>query len=100
MPRKTDKSPSEAAPADVAAETAVPSPGAVERVGQTLERALDPLTTAFKRVGLRRGEKREAPAAAPAAEAAPAEAAPAIRKFRRFIGSLQTASSLPETLVA
>ena len=46
--------------------------GPVDAVGQTLERALDPLTSALKRAGLARGEK---PAAATSAPAKPRKAA-------------------------
>ena len=46
MPRKTDKAVAKPAPA---AEPVAVAPGAVERVGQTLERALDPLASAIKR---------------------------------------------------
>ena len=46
--------------------TSKSSTGPVDAVGQTLERALDPLTSALKRAGLTRGEKAPATATAPA----------------------------------
>jgi glutamate N-acetyltransferase/amino-acid N-acetyltransferase len=53
----------------------------VEVVGQTLERAFDPLTSALKRAALKRADKQsrqfsEAPQAQPAAPAAPGKAMP------------------------
>ena len=66
MPSKTDKTLAKpAAQADAA------TPGAVERVGQSLERALDPLTSALKRATRRRDDK-------PAAKAAPAPGKPGL----------------------
>lgn len=49
----------------------------VEVVGQTLERALDPLASMMKRAGLRNADRRSRPHDAPAEAAAPATAAAA-----------------------
>ncbi|OYX90021.1 MAG: bifunctional ornithine acetyltransferase/N-acetylglutamate synthase, partial [Caulobacter sp. 35-67-4] len=56
MPRKTDN---KSAP-----ETDVATPGPVERVGQSLERALDPLASALKRATKRADKPVKAPKAA------------------------------------
>ncbi|MBU4433234.1 MAG: bifunctional glutamate N-acetyltransferase/amino-acid acetyltransferase ArgJ [Alphaproteobacteria bacterium] len=73
MPRKTDK-----AVAKPAAESAAAAPGAVERVGQSLERALDPLASVIKRAGRAFAPDDAAPAASKAPATKPAPGKPGL----------------------